>query len=66
MQAKWQLNEEQLKKMLNVTNVVIGAAITEEQKDEASTCFEREGITDTNEQHQTDTSPTTQQTDDNA
>ena len=60
MQVKWQLNEERLKKMLNVTNVVIGAEITEEQKDEASTCFEREGTADIVEQHQTNTSPKTQ------
>jgi hypothetical protein len=40
MRDKWQLNEEQLQELLLVTNVIIGAPITEESKDEASTCFE--------------------------
>jgi len=54
MGNKGRLTEEQLKKLLLVTNVVIGAPITEESKDEASTCFERQGTTNCSQQHQTD------------
>ncbi len=52
MGDKGRLTEEQLKKMLLVANVVIGAPITEESKDEASTCFERQGTTNCSQQHQ--------------
>ena len=58
MDEKWRLTEDQLKKMLLVTNVVIGAPITEESKDEASTCFERQRATSCSQQHQTDQIPT--------
>ena len=54
MDDKGRLTEEQLKKLLLVTNVVIGAPITEESKDEASTCFERQGTTNCSQQHQAD------------
>ena len=54
MGDKGRLTEEQLKKMLLVANVVIGAPITEESKDEASTCFERQGTKNCSQQHQTD------------
>ena len=54
MDYKWRLTEDQLKKMLLVTNVVIGAPITEESKDEASTCFERQGTTNRSQQYQAD------------
>ena len=54
MDDKWRLTEDQLKKMLLVTNVVIGAPITEESKDEASTCFERQRTTNCSQQHQAD------------
>ena len=57
MDDKWRLTEDQLKKMLLVTNVVIGAPITEESKDEASTCFERQRATSCSQQHQTDQIP---------
>ena len=52
MGDKGRLTEEQLKKLLLVTNVVIGAPLTEESKDEASTCFERQGTTNCSQQHQ--------------
>ena len=58
MSDKGRLTEEQLKKMLLVTHVVIGAPITEESKDEASTCFERQRTTSCSKQHQTDQIPT--------
>ena len=54
MGNKGRLTEEQLKKLLLVTNVVIGAPITEESKDEASSCFERQGTTNCSQQHQAD------------
>ena len=54
MRDKWELNEEQLKELLLVTNVIIGAPITEESKDEASTCFERQRTTNCSQQHQAD------------
>ncbi|MEZ7909805.1 MAG: hypothetical protein QMC26_16180 [Pseudomonadales bacterium] len=54
MDDKWRLTEDQLKKMLLVTNVVIGAPITGESKDEASTCFERQRTTNCSQQHQAD------------
>ena len=53
MGNKGRLTGEQLKKLLLVTNVVIGAPITEESKDEASTCFERQGTTNCSQQYQT-------------
>jgi len=53
MSDKGRLTEEQLKKMLLVTHVVIGAPLTEESKDEASTCFERQGTTNCSQQYQT-------------
>ena len=58
MDDKWLLTEDQLKKMLLVTNVVIGAPITEERKDEASTCFERQRAEDCAQQHKDDQVPT--------
>ena len=58
MDDKWRLTEDQLKKMLLVTNVVIGAPITEESKDEASTCFERQRAEDCAQQHKDDQVPT--------
>ena len=58
MDNKWRLTEDQLKKMLLVTNVVIGAPITEESKDEASTCFERQRAEDCAQQHKDDQVPT--------
>ena len=61
MDDKGRLTEEQLKKLLLVTNVVIGAPITEESKDEASTCFERQGTTNCSQQHQTDEIPAQEQ-----
>ena len=42
MRDKWQLNKDQLKELRLVTNVIIGAPIAEEGKDEASTCFQRQ------------------------
>jgi len=54
MGDKGRLTEEQLKKLLLVKNVVIGAPITEESRDEASTCFERQGTANCSQQHQTD------------
>jgi len=53
MGDKGRLTEEQLKKLLLVKNVVIGAPITEESRDEASTCFERQGTTNCSQQYQT-------------
>jgi hypothetical protein len=66
MGNKGRLKEEQLKKLLLVTNVVIGAPITEESKDEASTCFERQGTTNCSQQHQADEIPTQEQADGDA
>ena len=66
MGDKGRLSEEQLKKMLLVANVVIGAPITEENKDEASTCFERQGTTNCSQQHQADEIPTREQADGDA
>ena len=66
MDEKWRLTEDQLKKMLLVTNVVIGAPITEESKDEASTCFERQGTANCSQQHQTDEIPAQKQADGDA
>ena len=66
MGNKGRLTEEQLKKLLLVTNVVIGAPITEESKDEASTCFERQGTTNCSQQHQADETPTQEQADGDA
>ena len=57
MSNKGRLTEEQLQKLLLVTNVVTGAPLTEESKDEASTCFERQGTTNCSQQHQTDEMP---------
>lgn len=37
------MTEEQLKALLLVSNVIVGAEITEAERDEASTCFDREG-----------------------
>ena len=54
MGDKGRLTEEQLKKLLLVTNVVIGAPLTEESKNEASTCFERQGTANCSQQYQTD------------
>ena len=58
MSDKGRLTEEQLKALLLVTNVVIGAPITEESKDEASTCFERQRAEDCAQQHKDDQVPT--------
>ena len=66
MRDKWELNEEQLKELLLVTNVIIGAPITEESKDEASTCFERQRATSCSQQHQTDQIPAQKPTDGDA
>jgi hypothetical protein len=63
---KGQLNEEQLKRLLLVSNVVIGAPISEESKDEASTCFEREGIANCSQQHENDEIRAQKQTDGDA
>lgn len=62
MDNKGRVSEEQLKKLLLVSNVVIGAPITEESKDEASTCFERQGTENCSQQHQTDEIPIQKQT----
>ena len=51
MGNKGRLTEGQLKKLLLVTNVVIGAPLTEGSKDEASTCFERQRTTNCSQQH---------------
>ena len=48
------------------TIAVIGAPITEESKDEASTCFERQGTTNCSQQHQADEIPTQEQADGDA
>ena len=66
MGNKGRLTEEQLKKLLLVTNVVIGAPLTEESKDEASTCFERQGTTNCSQQHQVDEIPAQEQIDGDA
>ena len=66
MGDKGRLTEEQLKKMLLVANVVIGAPITEESKDEASTCFERQGTTNCAQQHQINETPAQEQADGDA
>ena len=66
MGDKGRLTEEQLKKLLLVKNVVIGAPITEESRDEASTCFERQGTAHCFEQHQTYEIPAQKQADDDA
>ena len=66
MSDKGRLTEEQLKKLLLVTNVVIGAPITEESRDEASTCFERQGTANCSQQHQIDEVPTQEQADGDA
>ena len=66
MGDKGRLTEEQLKKLLLVTNVVIGAPITEESKDEASTCFERQGTTNCSQQHQANEISVQEQTDGDA
>ena len=60
------LTEEQLKALLLVTNVVIGAPITEESRDEASTCFERQGTANCSQQHQADKVPAQEQADGDA
>ena len=66
MSDKGGLTEKQLRKLLLVTNVVIGAPITEESKNEASTCFERQGTTNCSQQHQVDEIPAQEQTDGDA
>ena len=66
MGNKGRLTEEQLKKMLLVANVVIGAPITEESKDEASTCFERQGTANCSQQHQIDEARAQEQADGDA
>ena len=66
MGDKGRLTEEQLKKMLLVANVVIGAPITEESKDEASTCLERQGTTNCCHQHQINETPAQEQADGDA
>ena len=66
MGDKGRLTEEQLKKLLLVTNVVIGAPITEESKDEASTCFERQGTANCSQQHKINETPAQEQADGNA
>lgn len=66
MRDKWQLSEAQLKELLLVTHVVIGAEITEESKDEASACFDREGTEDVNQQHEVDPASAQKHADDNA
>ena len=66
MGDKGRLTEEQLKKLLLVKNVVIGAPITEESRDEASTCFERQGTENSSQQHQADEIPTQEQADGDA
>ena len=66
MGDKGRLTEEQLKKLLLVTNVVIGAPITEESRDEASTCFERQGTANCSQQHKINETPAQEQADGNA
>ena len=66
MSDKGGLTEKQLRKLLLVTNVVIGAPITEESKNEASTCFERQGTTNCSQKHQVDEIPAQEQTDGDA
>ena len=66
MDEKWRLTEDQLKKLLLVTNIVIGAPLTEESKDEASTCFERQGTANCSQQHQINETPTQEQADGDA
>jgi hypothetical protein len=66
MGSEGRLTEEQLKKLLLVTNVVIGAPITEESRDEASTCFERQGTANCSQQYQVDEVPAQEQADGDA
>ena len=47
-------------------NFVIGAPITEESKDEASTCFERQGTTNCSQQHKINETPAQEQADGDA
>lgn len=53
MDAKGRLTAEQLKKLLLVTNVVIGAPLREKDN-EASQSFERQRTKDVNQQHKAD------------
>ena len=66
MGDKWLLTEEQLRRLLLVTHVVIGAPITEESRDEASTCFERQRAENCTQQHEDDEISAKEQIDNNA
>ena len=52
MDTKHRLLAEQLKKLLLVTNVVIGAQLEEENDNETSESFERQRVKDADQQHQ--------------
>ena len=66
MDDKWCLTEEQLRRLLLVTHVVIGAPITEESRDEASTFFKRQRAEDCTQQHEDDEISAKEQIDDDA
>lgn len=51
MNTKWRLSAEQLKKLLLVTNVVIGAPIEEENDNETSQSVKRQRIENADQQH---------------
>lgn len=51
MDTKHRLTAEQLKRLLLVTNVVIGAPLKEEEENETSKSFERQRIENATQQH---------------
>lgn len=53
MDTKHRLTADQLKKLLFVTNVVIGAPRNEENENETSQSFERQRIENADQQHKT-------------
>lgn len=58
MKSKWVLNEQQLKELLLVSKVVIGAPIEQGEDNETSTCIKRKRTAFANKQHKTNTLPT--------
>ena len=54
MDTKHRLTADQLKKLLLVTNVVIGAPLEEENDNETSESFERQRVKNADQQHKAD------------
>lgn len=54
MRKRGRLTAAELKKLLLVSHVIVGKPITERQRDEASTRFDRQGTEAGSEQHEAD------------